>query len=154
MLVSQSLPKDPVSAPVCSLLLHGGEQQKLGECQTSACGKLLTVVMVQQEWERVSHGTGMGYSTVAGFWIPDKAPLPPPKEAPARAALKGATASKLKMHTAAVSKGAKRLSGKPVSTKKHDSADRKPPQVNVISRLPILHSGISDFHDPTLGGGL
>ena len=102
----------------------------------------------------MSHGTGMGYSTVAGFWIPDKAPPPPPKEAPARAALKGATASKLKMHTAAVSKGAKRLSGKPVSTKKHDSADRKPPQVNVISRLPILHSGISEFQNPTLGSGL
>jgi hypothetical protein len=75
----------------------------------------------------------MGFSTVAGFWIPDKAPPPPPKEAPARAALKGATASKLKAYTAVASKGAKRLSGKPVTAKKHDSADRKPPVVNAIS---------------------
>ena len=86
----------------------------------------------------MSHGTGMGYSTVAGFWIPDKAPPPPPKEAPAQAALKGATASKLKMHTAVVSKGAKRLSGKPVTTKKHDSADRKPPQVNAFSFSTVV----------------
>ena len=82
-----------------------------------------------QNWERVSHGTGMGYSTVTGFWIPDKPPPPPPKEAPARAALKGATSAKLKTHTAVASKGVKRLSGKPSSSRKHDSRDQKPPQV-------------------------
>ena len=27
-----------------------------------------------QEWQRASHGTGMGCSSTAGFWIPDKAP--------------------------------------------------------------------------------
>ena len=85
---------------------------------------------MQKDWERVSHGTGMGYSTVTGFWIPDKPPLPPPKETPAHAALKGTSSAKLKAHTAIASKGgAKRLSGKPVSSKKHESGDRKPPHV-------------------------
>ena len=87
-----------------------------------------------QNWERVSHGTGMGYSTVSGFWIPDKPPPPPPKEAPARAALKGASSAKLKTHTAVASKGAKRITGKPTSSRKHDSGDRKPPQVRTCQR--------------------
>jgi len=94
---------------------------------------------VQKDWERVSHGTGMGYSTVTGFWIPDKPPLPPPKEPPAQAALKGASSAKLKSHPAIASKGAKRLSGKPVSSKKHESGDRKPPQVQPKrSILPLF----------------
>ncbi len=95
---------------------------------------------LRQNWERVSHGTGMGYSTVAGFWIPDKPPPATPKENPARAALKGLPASKLKAHTAAVAnKGAKRLSGKPLAAKKHDSADRRPPQVSIDAACS-LHS--------------
>ena len=71
----------------------------------------------------------MGYSTVSGFWIPDKPPPPPPKEAPARAAIKGVSAAKLRAHAAVAGKGVKRLPGKPAAPRRHESGDRKPPEV-------------------------
>ena len=41
------------------------------------------VCMQSQGWTRVSHGSGMGFSSAAGFWIPKKqlqiAQLPKPK---------------------------------------------------------------------------
>ena len=47
-----------------------------------SCGAWLTAPnLALQEWERVSHGTGSGYSTVKGFWIPGK-PEPKPYQAP------------------------------------------------------------------------
>ena len=35
---------------------------------------------LQDTWERCSHGTGTGFSSLTGLWIPDKPPPPPPKE--------------------------------------------------------------------------
>ena len=82
----------------------------------------------------------MGYSTVSGFWIPDKPPPPPPKEAPARAAIKGASAAKLRAHAAVAGKGVKRLPGKPAAPRRHETGDRKPPEVLPHSCIYIQDS--------------
>lgn len=35
--------------------------------------------MQSQGWERISHGTGMGHSSTAGFWIPKQLLQAPPQ---------------------------------------------------------------------------
>ncbi|KAK9830484.1 hypothetical protein WJX72_011976 [[Myrmecia] bisecta] len=35
-----------------------------------------------EDWERASHGTGMGYSTIKGFWIPVQPPEPEVRDPP------------------------------------------------------------------------
>ena len=41
-------------------------------------------VVALQEWQRASHGTGMGCSSTGGFWMPDTMPQPPsPPSSPA-----------------------------------------------------------------------
>lgn len=40
----------------------------------ASCCRCIQRSVRLQEWQRASHGTGMGCSSTAGFWIPDKAP--------------------------------------------------------------------------------
>lgn len=36
---------------------------------------------MQDGWERATHGTGVGFSSRAGFWIPTRPPPPAPRTA-------------------------------------------------------------------------
>ena len=37
------------------------------------------MLLTQDGWERASHGTGVGFSSKAGFWMPVRPPPPPPR---------------------------------------------------------------------------
>ena len=85
----------------------------------------------QEGWERISHGTGTGYSTISAFWIPDKLPPPPPEKVRGAHSRGGGHASaKLKTHTAFGGKG-KRSSNRPSkrASPRNGDAPSGPPEV-------------------------
>ncbi len=91
----------------------------------------------QEGWERISHGTGTGYSTIAAFWIPDKLPPPPPEKPKGGHARGGGQASaKLKTHAAFGGKG-KRASSRPSKRASAKSGDggSGPPEVSFSAMM-------------------
>ena len=69
-----------LSGPAC-VRMQNFVRQPLHVPESSHSAWLTAPTLALQGWERVSHGTGSGYSTVKGFWIPGK-PEPKPYQPP------------------------------------------------------------------------
>eukprot|EP00891_Asterochloris_glomerata_P002152 jgi/Astpho2/2152/fgenesh1_pg.00040_%23_10_t len=122
--------------------IHGGVQNgqlfpplpavPLPEC-SAGCARAQPL----EGWERVSHGTGSGYSTVKGFWIPGKPepksyqpPLPEAvDEAPAvSAAFQAAGVGQVEAGVPAPGAGPAKVLGDPSSATAAATAAARPPR--------------------------
>jgi len=93
----------PIAANSPSRFLHAARSRP----RRAPRHNLQTHARAQEGWERASHGTGVGFSSRAGFWIPAR---PPP--APERAAAGAAADAAGKGGKRVLSRGARRLLGR------------------------------------------
>jgi hypothetical protein len=83
----------------------------------SECSSFTLLFLHQEGWERVGHGTGTGFSSLTGFWIPDKPPPPPPPKEPKQGYKGGHGSGTAKLRTHAAFAGGKRASSRPSAKK-------------------------------------